>query len=132
MSNNFWQVRHLFCTTAVKSEVCKSFLPNFAGTVKFVAKILMGMVPYVFFGVVRDWNCLIGSLVIQCSHLTCIFAGNTLYMAFIYMYISLACSYVVFIYPYVSHMCSCIRCMFHLLSATQSHMGDSSMCSMVC
>ena len=38
----------LICTTAVEIELCKSFLPNFAGTVKFVAKILMGMVPYVF------------------------------------------------------------------------------------
>ena len=36
------------CTTAVEIELCKSFLPNFAGTVKFVAKMfLMGMVPYV-------------------------------------------------------------------------------------
>ena len=34
--------------TAVEIELCKSFLPNFAGTVKFVARILMGMVPYVF------------------------------------------------------------------------------------
>ena len=33
-----------FCTTAVENELCKSFLPNFAWTVKFVAKILMGMV----------------------------------------------------------------------------------------
>ena len=33
-----------FCTTAVEIELCKIFLPNFAGTVKFVAKILMGMV----------------------------------------------------------------------------------------
>ena len=38
----------LICTTAVEIELCKSFLPNFAGTVKFVAKILMGMVPYAF------------------------------------------------------------------------------------
>ena len=33
---------------------------------------------------------------------------------------------------YVSHMCSCIMCVFHLLSITWSHMGDTSTCSMVC
>ena len=47
------------CTIGVEIELCKSFLANFAGTVKFVAKLLMGMVwewfgnglgmvPYVF------------------------------------------------------------------------------------
>ena len=55
------------CTIGVEIELCKSFLANFAGTVKFVAKILMGMVWEWFgngslciFGVVHDWNCLIG------------------------------------------------------------------------
>ena len=43
------------------------------------------------FGVVQDWCCLIGSLAIQDGHLTCIFVANTLYMAFIYTYISPAC-----------------------------------------
>ena len=32
------------CTTAVEIELCKSCLPNLAGTVKFVANILMEMV----------------------------------------------------------------------------------------
>ena len=120
-----------FCTTAVEIELYKSFLPNFAGIVKFVAKMLMGMIWEWFlciFGVVHDWNCLIGSLVIQHGHLTCNFVAYTSYVVYIYMYISLACSYVVFIYPYISH----VRCAFRLLSATYSHMGDTSTCSMVC
>ena len=33
-----------FCTTAVEIELCKSFLSNFMGTMKFVAKSLMAMV----------------------------------------------------------------------------------------
>ena len=45
VSNYFWQVRTSpFCTTAVEIELCKSFLPDLAGTVKFVSKLLMGMV----------------------------------------------------------------------------------------
>ena len=83
------------------------------------------------------WCCaglvlLIGSLVIWHGHLTYVFVANALYMAFIYMYIILACSYVVLIYPYFSCMCLCVMCAFHLLSLTQSHMGDSSTCIMVC
>ena len=39
VSNNFWQVGLHLCTTGVEIELCKSFLPKFAGTVKFVAKI---------------------------------------------------------------------------------------------
>ena len=85
-----------------------------------------------YFGVVQDWYCLIGSLVIWRGRLTCVFIANALYMAFIYMYISLACSYMVFIYPYISHMCSCVTCVFHSLSMTWSHMGDRFTCSMVC
>ena len=34
---------------------------NFAGTEKFVGKLLVGMVPYVFLVFVQDWHCLIGS-----------------------------------------------------------------------
>ena len=32
----------------VEIELRKSFLPNFAGTVKYAAKYLVGWVPYVF------------------------------------------------------------------------------------
>ena len=99
---------------------------------KCVAKFLVGMVSLCIFGVEQDWYCLIDSLVVLCSHVTCTFIANTLYMASIYMYISLACLYMVFIYPYVSHMCSCIAHMLHLLSMTQSHVRDSSTCNMVC
>ena len=99
---------------------------------KFVAKILVGMVSLCIFGVVQDWYCLIDSLVILHSHVTCAFIANTSYVAFIYMYISLACLYVVFIYLYVSHMCSCIVHVLHLLSMTQSHVRDRSTCHMVC
>ena len=120
------------CTTGVEFELCKSFLPNFAGTVKFVAKIMVGMVPLCTFGVVQDWYCLIGSLVIWRGHVTCVFVANALYVAFIYMYISLACSYMVFIYQYVRHTCLCVMCALCLLSMTRSHMRDSSMCNMVC
>ena len=83
-------------------------------------------------GVVQDWYSLIGSLVIWCGYLTCVFVANSLYVAFIYTYVSLACSYVVFIYLYVSHTCLHIMCVFCLLSATRLHVGDSSRCSMVC
>ena len=107
-------------------------LTKFAGTVRFVAKILVGMVSLCIFGVVQDWYCLIGSLVILHSHVTCTFIANTSYVAFIYMYISLVCSYMVFIYSYISHMCSRIVCMLHLLSMTWSHVRNSSMCNMVC
>ena len=49
------------CTIGVEFELSWSFLPNFAGTAKFVAKILVGMVPYVFLVLVQYWHCLIGS-----------------------------------------------------------------------
>ena len=120
------------CTTGVEFELCKSFSAKFAGTVKFVAEILVGMVSLCIFGVVQDWYCLIDSLVILCSRVTCAFIANTSYMAFIYMYISLACSYVEFIYLYVSHTCSCIVHVLHLLSMAWSHVRDCSMCIMVC
>ena len=74
VSNYFWQVRTSpFCTTAVEIELCKSFLPDFAGTVKFVSKILwewFGNGSLCSFGIVHDWNCLIGTLVICRGHLT--------------------------------------------------------------
>ena len=35
----------------------------FARTVKYVAKLLMGMVSLCIFGAVQDWQCLIDSLV---------------------------------------------------------------------
>ena len=119
-------------TTGVEFEVCKSFLPNFAGTAKFVAKILVGMVSLFIFGVVQDWYCLIGSLVIWHSHVTCVFIANASYMAFIYTYVSLACLYVVFIYPYISHTCLWITCKLRPLRMTYLHMRDSSTCNMVC
>ena len=90
------------------------------------------MVSLHIFGVVQDWYCLISSLVILCSRVTCMLIANAWYMAFIYMYISLACFYMVFIYSYISHTCSCIAHMLHPLSMTQSHMRHSSMCNMVC
>ena len=75
---HFWQVSNNvlasmtspLCTTGIGFELCKSFLPNFAWTVKYVAKILVGMVSLCIFGVVQDWYCLIGSLVIwhSCVH----------------------------------------------------------------
>ena len=72
------------CTTIVEFELSMLFLPNFAGTVKFVAKNLLGMGSLCLFGVVHDWYCLIDSLVIWHSHVTCVFIANT-------SYISLAC-----------------------------------------
>ena len=105
------------CTTGVEFEWSWSFLPNFVGTVKIVAKLLVGMVSLCILSVVHDWYCLIGSLVILHSHDTHMLIANTLYMAFIYMYVSHACSYVVFIYSYISHMCSCIAhvlCLLHM------------------
>ena len=77
------------CTTGIEFELSWSFLLNFAGTVKIVAKLLVGMVSLCIFGVVQDWYCLIDSLVIWHSHVTCVFIANTLYVAFIYMYVSL-------------------------------------------
>ena len=109
------------CTTGVEFELCKSFLPN-----------LLGMVSLCIFVVVQDWYCLIDSLVILHSCVACAFIANTLYVAFIYMYVRLACSYMVFIYSYISHMCSCIVHMLHLLTVTQSNMRDSFMCNIVC
>ena len=103
------------CTTAVEFEQSWSFLPNFAGTVKIVAKILVGIVSLCIFCVVQDWYCLIDSLVIWHSHVTCVFIANTSHMEFFYMYVSLVCSYIVFNYLYVSSMCSCIAFMLHLL-----------------
>ena len=90
------------------------------------------MVSLCIFGVVHDWYCLIDSLVILHSRVTRVFIADTSYVAFIYTYISLACSYVVFIYSYISHMCSCIVHVLHPLSMTWSHVRDSSMCHMVC
>ena len=80
------------CTIGIEFELSWSFLPNFAGTVKIVAKILVGMVSICIFGVVQDWYCLIDSLVIWCSHVRCVFVSNASDVAFIYMYISLVCS----------------------------------------
>ena len=90
------------------------------------------MVSLCIFGVVQDWYCLIGSLVIWHSHVTCVFIANVSYIAFIYIYVSLACSYMVFIYLYISCMCSCIMCALHPLSVTWSHVRDSSTCNIVC
>ena len=81
---------------------------NFAVTVKFVANSLVGMVSLCIFVVVKDWYCLIDSLVIWHSHVACMFGANASYVAFIYTYVSLVCLYMVYIYPYVSHMCSCV------------------------
>ena len=91
------------CTTGIEFELSWSFLSNFAGTVKVVAKISVGMDSLCIFGVVQDWYCLIGSLVIWHGHVTCVFIANALYVAFIYMYVSLACSDVVFNYLYIEH-----------------------------
>ena len=61
------------CNIGVGFELSWSSSQIFDGTVKFVAPILMRMVwewfP-MYFGVVHDWNCLIGSLVVQCGQLT--------------------------------------------------------------
>ena len=105
-------------TTGVEFELSWSFLPNFAGTVKFIAKLFMGMVSLCIFGVVQDLYCLIDNLVVWRSHVTCVFIANTSYVAFIYMYISLVCSYVVFNYTYVECTCSCIVCVLHPLSTS--------------
>ena len=83
--------------TGVEIELCKSFLPNFAGTVKFVAKMSVGMGSLCIFGVVQDWYCLIGTLVIWHGCLTCVFIANTLYVACIYMYVS-TCVFICGIY----------------------------------
>ena len=74
------------CTTGIEFELSWSFLPIFAGTVKIVAKLLVGMVSLCIFGVVQDWYCLIDSSVIWHSHVTCVFIPNTSYMAFIYVH----------------------------------------------
>ena len=62
------------CTIDIGFELSWSSCQIFDGTVKFVAQIFdgkgLGMVPYLFFGVVHEWNCLIGSLVVQCSQRT--------------------------------------------------------------
>ena len=106
------------CTTGVEFELNWSFSPNFAGTVKIVAKILVGMVSLCIFGVVQDWYCLIDSLVVWCSRATCVFIANASYMASIYMYISLPCSYVEFNYLYAECTCSYIVCTLHPLSTS--------------
>ena len=87
---HFWQVKLDFgqvglpsCTTGIEFELSWSFLPNFAGTVKFVAKILVGMLSLCIFGLVQDWYCLIYSLVIWHSCVTCVFIANASYEAFI-------------------------------------------------
>ena len=102
----------------VEFELSWSFLSKFDGTAKFVAKILVGIGSLCIFVVVHDWNCLISSLVIQRSHLTCIFVADTLYMAFIYIYMSLAWSYVVFNCLYVEHTCLCGACALCPLSTS--------------
>ena len=65
---------------------------------------MVGMVSLCVSGVVQDWYCLIDSLVIWHSHVTCVFIANTWFMAFIYTYISLVCSYVVL--PLVRNTCN--------------------------
>ena len=49
------------CMTGVEFELSWSFLPIFAGTVKIVAKILVGKVSLCIFGVVQNQYCLIDS-----------------------------------------------------------------------
>ena len=90
------------------------------------------MVSLCIFGVVKVWYCLIGSLVIVCGHVSHVFVANTLYMAFIYMYVSHVCPYVVFISSYISHTCSWIACMLCPSIMSQLLMRDSSTCNMVC
>ena len=106
------------CTTGVEFELSWLFLPNFAGTAKYVAKLLVGMVSLYIFGVVQDWYCLLGSLVIWHGCVTYGFIANALYVAFIYMYVSLACSYVVLNYSYIEHTCSHVACTLHPLSTS--------------
>ena len=106
------------CTTGVEFELSWSFLPKFAGTVKIVAKVLVGMVSLCIFGLVQDWYSLIGSSVVWCDHVTCVFVANASYMAFIYMYIIHSCSYVIYNYLYIEHMCLCVVCVLHPLSTS--------------
>ena len=98
---------------------------------KCVAQILVGIVALCIFGVVQDWYCLIGSLVILHSHVTVALIANASYVEFVYTYVSLACSYMVFIYLYISHTCSCIAHVLCPLSMTPSHMRDISMCGLL-
>ena len=139
MRLEFWRVGLHLCVPLAKNlNLVGNSYQMFAGTVKFVAKILVGTVSLCIFGVVQDWYCLIGSLVIWCGHVSCVFIANALYVAFIYMYVSLACLYMVYIYLYISHMCSCIACVLlsveHILCLsrmTWSHVMHSAMCNIV-
>ena len=103
-----------------------------SGTVKFVAKILEGMVSLCIFGVMKDWYHLIDSLDVLCSCVTCEFIASASYMACIYMYVSLACLYMVFIYSYISHKCLYVVHVLHPFSMPQSYVRDTSICNMVC
>ena len=62
------------CTIGVGFELSWSSCQIFDGTVKFVAQIFdgngFGNGSLCIFGVVHDWNWLIGSLVVWCSQLT--------------------------------------------------------------
>ena len=53
------------CTIGVGFELSWSSCQSFDGTVDFVAQIFDGNGSLCIFGVVHDWNCLIGSIVIQ-------------------------------------------------------------------
>ena len=76
--SRFWQVRVIFltsrsaplCTIGVGFELSWPSCQIFDGTVNFVAQIFDGNGSLCIFGVVHDWICLIGSLVVQCGQLT--------------------------------------------------------------
>ena len=53
------------CTIGVGFELSWSSCQIFDGTVNFVAQIFDGNGSLCIFGVVHDWICLIGSLVVQ-------------------------------------------------------------------
>ena len=100
------------CTTDVEIKLCKSFLPNFAGIVKFVAKRFGGNKFPMYFGVVQDWYCLIGRLVISHGHVTCVFVANPSYAGlFTYTLVLCVCAWYIFthtlvIYVHALHVCS--------------------------
>ena len=60
----------LYCTIGVGFELSWSSCQSFDGTVNFNAQIFYGNGSLCIFGVVHDWICLIGSLVVQCGQLT--------------------------------------------------------------
>ena len=64
------------CTIGVGFELSWSSCQIFDGTVNFVAQIFDGNGSLCIFGVVHDWICLIGSLVVQCGQLTRNFVDN--------------------------------------------------------